>query len=95
MNYNNFNVGLSMYMITVLKLLKLYSQSPNNTRIANYSDSTALVITPSPIDQGTEYCFRSISLFIYLFTCMYFSVLLSFFVSTITTKREKPAMPRC
>ena len=37
------------------------------------------LITPSPIDRGTGYCFRSISLYLCIFVC--------FFVSKITRKR--------
>jgi len=53
----------------------------NPQKIAN------LLITPSPIDRGTGYCFRSISLFV----CMY----LSFFVSLLQQDYEKTAGPIC
>jgi len=43
---------------------------------------TVSIITPSLIDRGTGYCFRSISLFIYLYLC--------FFVSKITRKAAGP-----
>jgi len=41
--------------------------------------TVTLLITPFPIDRGTGYCFRSISLFVY----MYLSFFLSFFVSLL------------
>ena len=44
--------------------------------------SNVLLVTPSPIDRGTGYCFRSIYLFISLFLC--------FFVSKITRKLAGP-----
>ena len=45
------------------------------------------VITPSPIDRGTGYCFRSISLFfLFLCFCVYL-FLFMFFVNKVTRKR--------
>jgi len=42
-----------------------------------------VIFTPSPIDRGTGYCCRSISLFI----CLFVYIFLCFFVSKITRKR--------
>ena len=43
-----------------------------------------VLVTTSPIDRGTEYCFRSISLFV----CMYLRFFLCFFVSLLARLQE-------
>ena len=53
----------------------------HSSRVVVFVVVVDVINTSSPIDQGTGYCFRSISLFVYIYLSFFLSLFVSLFVS--------------